>query len=151
MCVMSALLRCPSCPCHNGDTGISTKNKSPSLSVTYKGYKECTRTIGCRTFTSNAAFPEKCDEFSRLGLSSIVGSKTFQFLTGLVFDYCEPIGEDREHPIFGSDGVSPHLPSRVGNKFDEFFRFELSSIVGSKTFQFSTGLIFDHCEPIKED
>ena len=26
----------------NDDTGISTKNKSPSLSVTYKGYKECT-------------------------------------------------------------------------------------------------------------
>ena len=41
-CVMPALLRCPSHPCHKDDTGISTKNKSPSLSVTYKGYKECT-------------------------------------------------------------------------------------------------------------
>ena len=39
---MSALLRCPSRSCHNDDIGISTKNKSPSLSVTYKGYKECT-------------------------------------------------------------------------------------------------------------
>ena len=38
----SALLRCPSRPCHNNDTGISTKNKSLSLSVTYKGYTECT-------------------------------------------------------------------------------------------------------------
>ena len=41
-CVMPTLLRCPSRPCHNDDIGISTKNKSPSLSVTYKGYKECT-------------------------------------------------------------------------------------------------------------
>ena len=41
-CVMSALLSCPSRPCHRDDTGISTKNKSPSLSVTYNGYKECT-------------------------------------------------------------------------------------------------------------
>ena len=41
-CVMPALLRCPSRPCHNDDTGISTKNKPPSLSVTYKGYSECT-------------------------------------------------------------------------------------------------------------
>ena len=39
---MLALLRCVSRPCHKDDTGISTKNKSPSLSVTYKGYKECT-------------------------------------------------------------------------------------------------------------
>jgi hypothetical protein len=38
---MSALLRWPSLPCHSDDTGISTTNKSPSLSVTYKGYKEC--------------------------------------------------------------------------------------------------------------
>ena len=40
--VMPALLRCPSRPCHKDDTGISTKNRSPSLSVTYRGYKECT-------------------------------------------------------------------------------------------------------------
>ena len=40
-CVMSALLRCPSRSFHNDNTGISTKNKSPSRSVTYKGYKEC--------------------------------------------------------------------------------------------------------------
>ena len=39
---MPALLRYPSRPCHNDDTGISTKNKSPSSSVTCKGYKECT-------------------------------------------------------------------------------------------------------------
>ena len=39
---MPALLRCPSRPCHNDDTGISTRNRSPSLSVTYKGYNECT-------------------------------------------------------------------------------------------------------------
>ena len=32
-CVMQALLRCPSRPCHNDDKGISTKNKPPSLSV----------------------------------------------------------------------------------------------------------------------
>ena len=41
-CVMSALLRYLSHPCHSDDTGMSTKNKSPSLSVTYNGYKECT-------------------------------------------------------------------------------------------------------------
>ena len=52
-------------------------------------------------------------------LSSIVGSETFQFPTCLVFDHCEPIKEDLEHPIFGSDGLSPHLPSRVINKTDE--------------------------------
>ena len=40
--MMSALLRCPSRPCDKDDTGISTKNMSPSLSVIYKGYKECT-------------------------------------------------------------------------------------------------------------
>ena len=37
-CVMPALLRCPSCPCHKDDTEISTRNKPPFLSVTYKGY-----------------------------------------------------------------------------------------------------------------
>ena len=36
------LARCLSHLCHSDDTGISTKNKSPSLSVTYNGYKECT-------------------------------------------------------------------------------------------------------------
>ena len=41
-CVMPALLRCSSRPCHNDDTGMSTKNKPPSLRVTYKGYNECT-------------------------------------------------------------------------------------------------------------
>ena len=41
-CVMSALLRCLSHTCHRDDTGISTWNKSPSLSVTYNGYNECT-------------------------------------------------------------------------------------------------------------
>ena len=35
--------------------------------------------------------------------------------------------------------------------FDEFFRFELSPIVGLKAFQLLTGLIFDHGEPVKED
>ena len=39
---MSALLRFPSHPYHNNDTGISTKSKPLCLSVTYKGYKECT-------------------------------------------------------------------------------------------------------------
>ena len=39
--MMLALLRCPSHLCHSFDTGISTRNKSPSLSVTYNGYKEC--------------------------------------------------------------------------------------------------------------
>ena len=77
------------------------------------------RTIGCRIFMSNVAFSAEFDKFIRLELTSIVGSKTLQFLTGLVFDHCERIGEDREHPIFGSDGVSPHLPSRVVNKTDE--------------------------------
>ena len=65
------------------------------------------------------AFPAKFDEFFRFKLTSIVGSETLQFLTGLVFDHCEPIGEDREHPIFCSDRVSPHFPSRVVNKADE--------------------------------
>ena len=41
-CVMSALLMCPSCPYHNDDTRISTRNKSPSLNVTDNGYNECT-------------------------------------------------------------------------------------------------------------
>ena len=64
-------------------------------------------------------FPAKFDEFFRFELTSIVSSETLQFPTGLVFDHCEPIGEDREHQIFGSDGVSPYLPSRVVNKGDE--------------------------------
>ena len=58
----------------------------------------------------------------RSDLTSNVGSETLQLPTGLVFDHCEPIGEDREHPIFGSDGVGPHLPSRVINKTDEVRR-----------------------------
>ena len=58
---------------------------------------------------SNAAFPAKFDKFIRFELTSVVGSETLQFPTGLVFNHCEPIGEDREYPIFGSDGVSPHL------------------------------------------
>ena len=41
-CVMPALRSCSSRPCHSDDTGILTKNKSASLSVTYNGYKECT-------------------------------------------------------------------------------------------------------------
>ena len=41
-CKMSALMRFPSRPCHNDYTGMSTKNKSPSLSVMYNGYIECT-------------------------------------------------------------------------------------------------------------
>ena len=41
-CVMPTLLRCSSRPCHNDDTGISTRNMSPSLSGTYNEYKECT-------------------------------------------------------------------------------------------------------------
>ena len=67
----------------------------------------------------DAAFPAKFDEFFRLELSPVIGSETFQFQTGLIFDHCELVGEDREHPIFGSDGVIPHLPSRVVNKTDE--------------------------------
>ena len=77
------------------------------------------RTIGSRIFTSNAAFLTKFDEFFRLEFSSIVGSETFQFPTGLILDHCKPFGEYREHPIFGSDGVSPHLPSRVVSKTDK--------------------------------
>jgi hypothetical protein len=39
---MSALLRWQSLPCHSDDdTRISTRDKSPSLSVTYKGYSKC--------------------------------------------------------------------------------------------------------------
>ena len=64
----------------------------------------------------DAAFPAKFDEFFRFELTSIVGSETFQFLTGLIFDHWEPFGEDREHLIFGSEWVSPHLPSGVVNK-----------------------------------
>ena len=41
-CVMSALLRFPSRPCHSDDMGISTRNRSPSLSVPYNGYNEST-------------------------------------------------------------------------------------------------------------
>ena len=41
-CMITTLLRCLSRPCHSDDTGISTRNKSPYLSVTYSGYKECT-------------------------------------------------------------------------------------------------------------
>ena len=40
--VMPTLLRCPGHLCHSDDTGISIRNKSPSLSVTYNEYKECT-------------------------------------------------------------------------------------------------------------
>ena len=68
---------------------------------------------------SNAAFPAEFNKFIRFELTSIVGSETLQLPTGLVFNHCELIGEDREHTIFGSDGVSPHLPSRVVNKTDE--------------------------------
>ena len=67
----------------------------------------------------NAALLAKFDEFFRLELSPVVSSETFQFLTGLIFDHWGPVGEDREHPIFGSDRVSPHLPSGVVNKTDE--------------------------------
>ena len=77
------------------------------------------RNIGCRIFTSNAAFLAKFDEFFRLKLSPVVNSETFQFPTSLIFDHCEPVGEDREHLIFGSDGVSPHIPSRGVIKNDE--------------------------------
>jgi hypothetical protein len=38
---MPVLLRWPSLPCHNDDTGMSTTNTSPCRSVTYKGYKKC--------------------------------------------------------------------------------------------------------------
>ena len=41
-CVIPSLLRCPSRLRHSDVTGISTKNKSPSLSVTYNRYSECT-------------------------------------------------------------------------------------------------------------
>ena len=37
---MPTLLRWPSLPYHKDDTGISTRNKSPCLSVTYSGYSE---------------------------------------------------------------------------------------------------------------
>ena len=62
---------------------------------------------------------QKFDEFIRFNLTSIVGSETLQFPTGLVFDHCEPIGDYREHTIFGSDGVSPHLSSRAVNETDK--------------------------------
>ena len=41
-CVMQALLRCPSRPCHRNYTRISIENKSPSLSAKYSRYNECT-------------------------------------------------------------------------------------------------------------
>ena len=42
-CVMPALLRCLNRrPCHCDDTGMSTRNNSPSLSATYSRYNECT-------------------------------------------------------------------------------------------------------------
>ena len=69
------------------------------------------RTIGCRVFTSNAAFSAKIDEFFRFELSPVVGSKAFQLSTGLIFDHKESVREDREQPIFGSDRISPHLMS----------------------------------------
>ena len=69
------------------------------------------QTIGCRVFTSNAAFSAKFDEFFRFELSPIVGSKAFQLSTRLIFCHGEPIGEDGEHPIFSSDRITPHLPS----------------------------------------
>ena len=40
-CMMSALLRCLSHPCHSDDMGMSTKNWLPSLSITCSGYNEC--------------------------------------------------------------------------------------------------------------
>ena len=39
---MSALLRHLNHSCYSEDTRMSTRNKSPSLSVTYSGYNECT-------------------------------------------------------------------------------------------------------------
>ena len=77
------------------------------------------RTIGFRIFTSNVAFLEKFDEFFRLELSSIVGSKTFQLSTRLVFDHGELFLEDREHSIFCSGRICPHLSRRVINETDE--------------------------------
>ena len=67
------------------------------------------RTIGYHVFTSNAGLLAKFDEFLRLELSLVIGSKAFQLSTGLIFDHCELVGEDREHPIFGSDRIRPHL------------------------------------------
>ena len=60
---------------------------------------------------SNVAFSAKFDEFVRIELFPVVGSKAFQLSTRLVFDHGELVGEDREQPIFGSDRISPHLPS----------------------------------------
>ena len=77
------------------------------------------RTIGCHVFMSNAAFLEKFDEFFRFELSPVVSSKTFQFSTELILDQGEPIEEDREHPIFSSDKISPLLLSWVVNKTNE--------------------------------
>ena len=69
------------------------------------------RTIGCPVFTSNVALSAKFDEFFRFELSLVVDLKAFPLSTGLVFDHGEPVGEDREHPIFSFDWMSPHLPS----------------------------------------
>ena len=59
----------------------------------------------------NVALSAKIDEFFRIELPSIVGSKAFQLSTRLIFDHGKLVGEDRERPIFGSDRISPHLPS----------------------------------------
>ena len=65
-CVMPALLRCPSRPCHKDDTEISTKNKPPSLSVTYKGYNECTfGPLASRRFPLWSVHPPDCWEWTR--------------------------------------------------------------------------------------
>ena len=65
---------------------------------------------------SNVAFSAKFDEFVRIELFPVVGSKAFQLSIELIFDHGEPIVEDREHPIFSSDRVSPYLPTRVVNE-----------------------------------
>ena len=56
-------------------------------------------------------FSAKRDEFVKFELFPVVNAKAFQLSTGLIFDHGEPVGEDREHPIFGLDWISPHLPS----------------------------------------
>ena len=65
---------------------------------------------------SNVAFSAKFDEFVRIELFPVVGSKAFQLSIELIFDHGEPIVEDREHPIFSSDQISPHLPNGVIDK-----------------------------------
>ena len=74
-CIMPALLRCLSHPCHSDDTGISSKNRSPSLSVTYSGYNECTfGPLASRRFPLWSVHPPD-EKPARMSSSSICPTK----------------------------------------------------------------------------